>query len=232
MYLKYTFFALLFFFKISLIFSQKVTFGVKGGVNYSTQYFKRRDYVWPNGYVSGADSKTWDYKTGLKLGVFSDIHLNDNLSLSPGLLFNQRGLITSLTFYESGTNIYTKTNKVSLHYLSLDIPLKVKLKNDQFFPYLLVGPRVDFLLGYSQSQKPVDQGYRLLEWYQSDYEQLHRLNMGLVTTIGVEKSFTSQLNAFLEFEYNPDLLAASNEPPLRIRNTLFAINTGIRWKKM
>jgi hypothetical protein len=99
-------------------------------------------------------------------------------------------------------------------------------------PYFLLGPRLDRLLGYKQKlkQDPRWEGVEE-ENYESIYNLYHKWNLGLVAAIGAEVRVSNNIYTFLELEYNPDLGKALNNERATIRNTLIALNTGIKFKR-
>lgn len=222
---------LLLIFLSSAAYGQRISFGVKGGINYSNQTFMEHSFLHPTMGRIGEESRfTFNSKTGLKLGVFADIGLSRYFSLAPGLLYNQKGINWNYLYYDVNQPPYfnNKNNKVTLDYLSFDLPLMIKLKRERWIPYVLIGSRVDVLLGYRQSltQLPSQPEY---EGYNGYHRDLKKVNFGLLTAVGIEKRLNPGMNVFLELEYNPSI--ASNKEWRRINNSMFALNGGIRWGK-
>lgn len=91
------FICFIFIAKINL--AQGLSYGIKGGLNYS------------NIYSTGLNT---DFKTGFHAGVYAKFNLVV-IALQPELLFSQRGYI------ESGNK------EVTLNYLDLPVMLKVKI---------------------------------------------------------------------------------------------------------
>jgi hypothetical protein len=57
------------------------------------------------------------------------------------------------------------------------------------------------------------------------------MDVGLLTAAGLDKKIKIHLNGFLEVEYNPGLTTSFSNRRTERRNTLVAINTGIRWNR-
>lgn len=206
-------------------FCQNLGFGLKTGLNSSTQ----QQLFKPTG-----EWEKHHHKLGLKVGVFSAIDFNKHLSLLPTLLYNQKGHIHDLSAYLGpGEFIEIESGyKLRLDYLSLDIPLKLSLSTKSVIPYLLIGPRVDRVFNYKETIKQDPRTERIpRDTYESVYKQYNKWNLGLVTAIGIEYRLGKKMATFFELEYNPDLANAFNNERATIRNTLFALNTGIVLKK-
>lgn len=218
----------------SFTYGQKISFGLRTGLNLSNQTQNYHQFTHPTFGLTGEDKRyTNNSKIGIKLGAFAHIGLTRFLSLVPGLLYNGKGMEIDMRYYDPDTSPYffTKSYRVSLHYLSFDAPLKVKLTKGDWAPYLLIGARIDALLGYKQA---IDKKYFAFqgpgyEGYKEAYDQLNKVNVGLLTAMGIERKLNERINLFLEVEYN--VARAAHEPWITITNSMFALNGGIRWKK-
>ena len=82
-------------------------------------------------------------------------------------------------------------------------------------PYLLLGPRVDFLLNYKSGSD-----------YELDTQSLSLL--GLTCGAGLEYRLQN-LGVFAELQFQPDLSPVSNEEPLLINNNILSLTLGVRW---
>lgn len=102
----------------------KVTFGIKGGVNISNVY----------------DSKQQDFDTnsklGLAAGVFLGLPLSTYVGIQPELLYSQRGYKETGSLFDSE---FTRTTNY------LDVPLLLAIKPSPVLS-ILAGPQFSFLL--------------------------------------------------------------------------------------
>jgi hypothetical protein len=212
--------------------AQQLSGGLVGGFNYATQSFTSLPLKDSQGnLIAESSTTTYQYHPGLKLGALLHLPITDIVAFTPRLLYNQKGLTYPQAINAGLDSSYTIVNKVRLDYLSLDLPLKVQLPHKTLMPYLLVGLRVDAVLGYRQSlETPAHRG-RYRGGYGGYYDYFNKLNVGMLLGVGVEKRVSSRLNLFLEGEYNPDLRYAHSKPWTLIKNTMVALNTGIRWSK-
>lgn len=102
----------------------KVTFGIKGGVNLS------------NVYDSNQKDFDTDAKFGLAAGVFLGLPLSTYVGLQPELLYSQRG------YKETGSLFDSKFTRTTNY---LDVPLLLAIKPSPMLS-LLAGPQFSFLL--------------------------------------------------------------------------------------
>ncbi|MBD0254952.1 MAG: PorT family protein [Cytophagales bacterium] len=213
--------------------AQRVSFGIKGGLNYSTEITTTHAYIDRTGQPAGTESRrTEGYKAGVKLGAFARIDLNRLLSLAPALLWNEKGFSRDFTYYDrSIPDFLRKRNHVTYHYLSLDIPFQFRLDRPRFSPYLLLGARLETPIGYRQSLRASDVPEEYLPVYdfrRSYYQDHPDVNVGLLTAIGAEKRIGPAWTVFLELEYNPSISNSYKARNLEMRNQLFALNVGLR----
>ncbi|MGE5393422.1 MAG: porin family protein [Candidatus Saccharibacteria bacterium] len=102
----------------------KVTFGIKGGVNLS------------NVYDSKQDNFNTNSKLGLTGGVFLGLPLGTYLGLQPEVLYSQRGYKETGSFLKSE---FTRTTNY------LDVPVLLAIKPSPVLS-ILAGPQFSFLL--------------------------------------------------------------------------------------
>jgi hypothetical protein len=106
--------------------ANKLTLGIKIGVNYS------------NVYDSQGENFVADPKFGLATGVVASIPIAGFFGFQPELLYSQKGFKATGTLLGSNYS-YTRTTNY------LDIPLLLAFKPSTHFT-LLVGPQFSFLL--------------------------------------------------------------------------------------
>jgi hypothetical protein len=100
-------------------------------------------------------------------------------------------------------------------YLSFVPMARCRWDLGKWSPYLLLGPRIDFLLSYrSESSYPL--------------EEQNRTIVGLSVGAGME--YTVQpLGFFAEWQYLPDLSPVTHRDPLLIKHYALSLTLGIRW---
>jgi hypothetical protein len=216
--------------------AQRVSFGLKGGLNYSNEITTTHKYVDPTGQPAGTESRrTAEYKAGVKLGAFARLELSRFLSLAPTLLWNEKGFARAFKYYDQSIPDYlSKPNRVTFHYLSLDLPFQFRLNRKNFSPYLLFGARLETPIGYRQSLKASDVPEEYLPFYdfrRTDYQDHPKANVGLLAALGAEKRISPGWLVFLELEYNPSISNTYSAPNVEMRNQLLALNVGLRRKK-
>ena len=184
----------------------QVKFGVTAGVNFSNT-------VWEDGRMNSKGSN--NLRTGFQGGAVVDFSLNEKFSISPELLFTQRGSKGVLS-------------EMKLNYLQL--PLNVVYKWS-------IGNRSKLLvfagsyLGYGLSgelKKPVfnadDSSWGSIYEdvsFGSKADELKTLDFGVNAGIGYQFR-----KMFLKFQFSPGLTNLSNIEAVISKNTNLAITTG------
>lgn len=102
----------------------KVTFGIKGGLNFS------------NVYDSNQEDFDTNSKLGLAAGVFLGLPLGTYVGIQPELLYSQRGYKETGKLFDSE---FTRTTNY------LDVPLLLAIKPSPVLS-ILAGPQFSFLL--------------------------------------------------------------------------------------
>jgi hypothetical protein len=105
---------------------ERMTFGLKAGVNYS------------NVYDSKGEEFSADPKWGVAAGWFAAIPIGQYLGLQPELLVSQKGFKASGRLFGS-TYDFTRTTTY------LDVPIMVSLKPSEFFS-IMAGPQYSYLI--------------------------------------------------------------------------------------
>jgi hypothetical protein len=104
----------------------KLTFGIKAGVNYS------------NVYDSEGDQFKADPKLGLAAGAFLSIPIGKYFGIQPEFLFSQKGFKATGTMFGSTYKVTRTTNYI-------DVPLLLALKPTESIT-LLAGPQFAYLI--------------------------------------------------------------------------------------
>jgi hypothetical protein len=181
-------------------------YGLKAGVVVANQDFD---------YSEGLrlDTKS---RSGLNLGIFAEWLSLRPLSILTEVHYIQKGHVDeSVQTDEFGTPIRIFKFDHRLDYLSIPLLAKVTLRTKHLSPYLVVGPRFDFLLGYKS------------ETFDEVYKDLKDTDVGGTIGLGVE-SRGQPVKVFLEFRYSPDFTSAYQTEFLKITNSSFEILFGVR----
>jgi hypothetical protein len=80
-----------------------MNFGIKGGVNFSSQV---------------GDIKNTSLKSGLQIGVMTDFKIMENISFQPGIVLSSKGVVSEYSTEYQGANVDTKTT-IKLNYLEI-----------------------------------------------------------------------------------------------------------------
>lgn len=146
---------------LSVSYSQAQTrFGVKGGLNLSSMSLKSEGISF--------DSKL---AAGFNLGLISELTLNENLFLQPGLLFTTKG-----SKYKDFDGRYSTNN--------IEIPINLLYKlctgSTKFFGF--AGPYI----GYAVSGKYKAEGVSSNIKFYGDNREMNAFDLGLNVGLGVE----------------------------------------------
>ncbi len=183
------------------------------------------------GLKLGAVSATqiWDYKIdvnfpterslGIDVGAFIEVLEIPYVSVLVELHYIQKGFsFTSLVTTPAqpmGTGEYI-TKKPRVDYLS--IPLFAKLRFDiaSLYPYVIVGPRWDFLIA------------KVPEGTQNVLDNFKSTDFGVSIGGGIEVSLPVVSAALVEFRYSPSFNEAFSNMNLSVKNQSFELLLGVR----
>ncbi|MFZ1081620.1 MAG: porin family protein [Candidatus Kryptoniota bacterium] len=104
----------------------------------------------------------------------------------------------------------------SVNYLSIPLLAKVRFERGNITPYLIAGPRMDFLLSKNGN------GYDLV------VNQFKTSEFGATFGVGVELTSILPVGALAEFRYNPSFDDALNNGSVKVRNRSFDFLLGVR----
>ncbi|MGB8658435.1 MAG: porin family protein [Candidatus Zixiibacteriota bacterium] len=181
-------------------------FGVKTGVVLASQ-----DIDNSMGFDTNAKSRT-----GFDLGVFAEWFDSPVFSLSTEAHYVQKGMIEEVPrIDEFGFPMSPSKDDHRIDYLSIPVLAKISVKGKHISPYLVFGPRFDFLLGNKSKT------LKIL------YDELKNTDEGLTAGVGVETN-TVPLRMLLEFRYSPDFSNAYKTDLWKIRNNSFEILSGLK----
>ena len=166
--MKMSFFLVLFaLLSISLQAQNRISFGVKGGLNIA------------NIYDSEGNTYSADAKTGFAAGGFLHVPIGSFLGIQPEVMFSQKGYQTS----GSLLGLDYSTSRTSNY---LDIPILLAFK-PLGMATLLIGPQYSYLL--KQTTNVVTPVSNTTEVENFDTNNIRRNTLGLV--IGADVNFSA-----------------------------------------
>lgn len=129
-------------------------------------------------------------------------------------------LSTGIGFYQKGAKYDwgNRASKLDLSYLTFDTKIKVKYDFNNFTPYLIIGPRIDYLLQFSSA---FDEFNRL--------GMMNKINYGLRYGLGIQYDFGKIILGFAlknNVSFN-SIVENSGEymnPPFKINDKTMILN--------
>lgn len=167
--------------------------GAAAGVSYGKENWSNEQWA--------AQEK---YLPGLNGAVIAEFFQDPNFQWRSELMYNQLGTKEVVV-----TNNYVnRTNYISFNnYLKVNYPLF------SFIPYILIGPRIEYLFSRSASVFPDAIG------------GMYSFHISAAAGVGVEKICFGHVKPFIEFFYNRDVMpsftgnVASNSPVPPLQGT-------------
>ena len=164
-------------------------------------------------------SYRYDHRSGFNAAAFGEWLNTPFVSVVTQVEYAQRGMRTSILDHTVGVpmplNYVTIDNRVD--YLSMLPLLKLAVPLSVLRPYILAGPRFDFLLGYKST--PAKYGYG------DAFENFKKSSYGASLGLGAELTNVLPVVVSIEGRYNADLVSASTYG--NIRNDAFDIWVGV-----
>lgn len=173
----------------------------------------------------------WNYEQDLTFPIYYDWGNQKIIGFYSGLDFEYLdskyfALSTGIGFYQKGAmDSWTqRALKWNIDYLTFDTKVKVKYDFNNFIPYLIVGPRIDYLLKYSRE---FDEFARL--------EMLNKIDYGLRYGLGMQYDFGKITLGFawknnISFNSIVENDGGYMRPPYKIndKTMIFNIDFGIK----
>ena len=184
---------LVLWFQIDCVAQPLKPYGFKVGISFANQQFQSTAYV-----------KTATRQRGFDAAVFTEWSSSSFFSLVTQLEFAQHGsIIHANPLVEFGHGPPSSDTDVHnrLQYLSALILGKFSLGKQSATPYALVGPRLDYLLGYSSD-------YHLLD---DTYRQFKKVTPGASAGVGCSSGSLLPISIIVEARYNFDIFYSGNE---------------------
>ena len=170
--------------------------GITGGITYSNQKWN----------FSNPDSKQRNkYLLGFNGSVFAEWLSTDYTSIITELQYNQKGT------KESGTS-----NKNKLIYLCFNNFYRIRYDMDAILPYVLIGPRVEYLLSQGTSSPAITSSFR-------------KIHVTASVGVGVEFVSSGKIKFFTEAHFNPDVMKSYKDSNLSIRAKAFELRIGLKY---
>lgn len=188
-------------------------YGFKIGVVRSCQ-----DFDYTTAWFDDLD--LYSYRTGFNFGVFIECFDFPTFSLLIEAHYIQKGMkideILCVTITGELDSIRTFDYRVD--YLSIPILPKLIIKYKYISPYLIIGPRFDFLIGY-----------KIEDVNDVVYKNLENFIFGGDIGAGIEISISNFLTSLLEFRYSLDFKNAYKTDLLKVKNKSYEILFGLKF---
>jgi hypothetical protein len=182
---------------------------------------------WEHPYISKDD---FSRKSGFHGGVFTEWLDYRVLSVRVAVQYERKGTAYTTEVTDTqGFSLGEQTFYSTLDYLSVPILLKATTGWSPVSPYLLAGPRVDFMQGYSTD-----------DWVWGFEDEWDTISYGLSGGLGIEMPVSGIGQLFVEFVYNYDLswlfettvpagsiFGNPTDVPFRIKNESFLVTAGV-----
>jgi hypothetical protein len=188
---------------------QKITFGVKAGLNAAT--------------LTGDGVDGSDVKAGVHVGVVVEFRFNKNWGFQPELLFSMQGAQNDFYYgVDFNDNADFRNEKLNLDYLNLPLVAKYHFNRIKGLSVEL-GPQIGFLLSakYKNNNNFDDD-----EAHSADVKDLYKsTDIGL--TAGAEYEFRFKL--FVSVRGNLGLSNISDVDGFTIHNNVIQLSAGYRF---
>jgi len=187
--------------------------GLKAGLSLANQshQFTSIDYTLDTEFIVGPS-----------VALFFEAFRTEHLSFQLELAYVAKGsktTIQSVTVNHLENDLLTVNqgdlNVSRFSYLVCSPMVRYRFERERTIPYLLLGPRLDYLLTYK-----TDSEYPL--------EEQNSFILGLHGGAGVEFRIGG-LGIFGEVQYQPDLSPVTNQEPILLNNDVLLFNLGIRY---
>ncbi|MCL5267495.1 MAG: PorT family protein [Bacteroidetes bacterium] len=184
------------------------SYGIKAAYTSATQNIV---YLVPGAPGHWSFNKT-SSMSGINVAVFAEWFNFPSLSILSQVEYDQRG--ARLEYVNPGVIGYSTTSG-RLYYLSVPIMAKFSLTATGIIPYLIAGPRADFLVGYRDFQIEPNRF--------PIYSDFKKTMLGWSMGIGLGADSILPV----EFRYNFDFFNSYNDGYARIRNNSFDLWLGV-----
>jgi len=158
-------------------------------------------------------------RVGFNVGAFAEWFDVPLFSLVTQVEYTQRGMGQDfIVTGPSGPNpIGVKTLYSRLDYVSVPILGKLRFPSGPVSPYIVAGPRADFLVGYKS-----DEGA-----FNSVYDKFKKTSFGGSAGIGIQIESLLPIAVLAEARYNFDFADSYETDLLKVRNSAFDFWLGV-----
>ncbi len=148
------------------------------------------------------------YTFGFNASFFAEFFSHDYTRWVSELQYNQKGSIDK-QFDQNYPN--------KLQYISWNNYLKIRYEMYSIIPYVLVGPRLDYMLSQSTTSPTIVSNFS-------------KLNMSAGLGGGIEFVSFSNFKFLVEAFYNPDIAPAYVTPDLHVKNKNIELRIGLKYE--
>lgn len=209
------------FLPVMTVFGQ--TFNVQVGPSFSKSN-------WENIGSSDHNSLLEDKVVGISGSLGAEYWNKKYFNLSSNIGFVQKGGKDSIwTVFGPPDPLPLFPYKLKLNYLTVNTLIVARIPvKDAIFPYIFVGPRVDYLVSYSEDSPGIIQGY-------ADRDKVNYLNYGFITGVGIKYKFDKFLLGVV-YNYNinlnnlVDFKWTSSGSTYKISDNTYTLNLQIGYK--
>lgn len=189
--------------------AQSVTsYGLKLGLTRST-------YKWIPQYAPAQVIPDIRNSNSINVGVYGELSLGTYLSILPQLEYVNKG--ARIVYQSPNIPDFTTSHEYfaddHITYVSLPLLLKVKVSSSKISPYLIAGPRLDYLI----DKKLENVGYRVV------YDNLKQFVLGSSFGIGIQTYSAISIEA----RYNVDVTNSFHDSGIELYNKSFDVWIGV-----
>lgn len=166
------------------------------------------------GFASGVHTEN---RWGFTVDAFADVPFFNFFSAQGEVQYTQKGTSFPQTILSpSGGQIQYRTVSPRIDYISIPLLAKFMVPLKSFTPYVLVGPRFDFLVG-----KAPDGLGGIIDYYDN-------MDYGLTVGAGVEIDSLFPFGILAEFRYNPNSYNSYDNGGETVKNRSADFLVGVR----
>lgn len=193
----------------SIVYAQKSTSGIKGGLNFSS--------------LSTDGNNDKNLKMGFHAGVFSKIPLSESFAIQPELLYSGKGI--KLNYDES--TVANGETKFNLNYIDLPVKFVFNLSEDFEFQ---IGPYFSYLVNANVDTDADFFGGDVVSQDELDRDHFHSVDYGLSAGLGFDLD-----PMIFGFNYNLGLRQVAKDNDMSYdmlgdaKNTVIQVYVGLKF---
>jgi opacity protein-like surface antigen len=160
-----------------------------------------------------------DIRWGFTADVYAELPYSKYLSADAEIQYTQKGMkyslpVTTASGPDGSGQYYTFSPRID--YISIPILAKLRLPLPMVTPYLVIGPRFDFLIS------------KKADGFDATINNFDKMDYGLTVGAGVELNSLFPFGLLAEFRYNPNSYDSYNSQYLSVRNRSMDFFVGVR----